>query len=202
MVVRTDHWRRSRTKGMVDVLFNDSWMSVPIITPLDPEQVPGWRRELARMREWFANPIPINVVRLEFGVLNLLRFVVDRRGPVSEGHSPAYRLKALLDCPDTRERSLPALARETGYSPEHMRNLFRAEFGVTPVAYRAQRRMSEAMDLVGDSGLSIKEIAYRLGFKHVSHFSQSFHKAFGLSPRGALAKYRHEPRANLRPQWS
>ena len=192
IIVRTNHWRKSRKKDRIDIRFGDAWTAVPLFMPLEPEQVTGWQQECARMRAWFLNPIPLNIIRLELGVMNLFRFFLNCHEGVSDQHLPAHRLKALLDSPESRDRSLQSMTHQTGYSPEHMRALFQSAFGVSPIEYRMRCRMAQAMDHVTNSRLSVKEIAFRLGFKYLSHFSRSFRKAFGMSVREAIAKCRHE----------
>lgn len=190
IILRTDCLRRSKTPGKVDLRINDTWMSLPVLTPLGPENLPGWQKEMARLRECYLNPIPLNTARLELGIMNILRFIIDCSAGAAILNTPAHELKALLENPDSRCQSLQTLSSRTGYSPEHLRALFRAEFGLSPGAYRNQLRMAEAMECVANSKLSVKEIAYRLGFKHQSHFSLAFRHALGISPREAIAKYR------------
>ena len=46
------------------------------------------------------------------------------------------------------------------------------------------------MELIAGTGLSIKEIAAELGFKHLSHFSMVFRRAMGMPATEALRKHR------------
>ena len=190
MILRTECLRRPKAQGKVELRFHDAWVALPVCTPLGPENVPGWQKEMARLRECYLNPIPLNTARLELGIMNILRFIIDRSAGAAKRNTPAHELKTLLESSESRSLALPVLARRTGYSPEHLRELFRSEFGLSPGAYRNQLRMADAMECVANSKLSVKEIAYRLGFKHQSHFSMAFRHALGISPREAIAKYR------------
>lgn len=40
------------------------------------------------------------------------------------------------------------------------------------------------------SSLSIKEIAFAVGFKHVAYCNRSFAQVFGMPPREAVARFR------------
>ena len=47
------------------------------------------------------------------------------------------------------------------------------------------------MALIGGSALGVGEIGRKVGFAHVSHFSGFFRAEAGMSPREAIARYRH-----------
>ncbi len=68
--------------------------------------------------------------------------------------------------------------------------LFLASLGCTPKRYLDNRRKREARELIEHETLSLKEIAFRLGFRHASHFSGWFRKQFGTSPRQWLREHR------------
>jgi len=52
----------------------------------------------------------------------------------------------------------------------------------TPVEYFQVFRLHRAKELLADPGVSVKEAAYRVGFKNVSHFSRAFKKLFRVNP--------------------
>ena len=54
--------------------------------------------------------------------------------------------------------------------------------GITPKVYLDQRRLLEAKRLLSFSDLSIKEVAFRLGFDEPTNFNKFFRKHAGLSP--------------------
>lgn len=161
-----------------------------MLTRLDPAFVPNWQAEMRRFRELLMNPIPINRVRLHLGVLSILAWILDNQLGGEAQQTPAHQLKALIDDPDSRRVPLFDLCRRTGYSPEHVRSLFRDTFGISPSGYRMEIRMAEAMDRIANTEQSVKQIGYALGFRHVSHFSHAFKRAFDLSPRDAIRQYR------------
>jgi len=55
--------------------------------------------------------------------------------------------------------------------------------GQTLYAYWENRRLQRAKDLLRETAISIKEIAYRFGFRHASHFSTWFKRYTGQSPK-------------------
>lgn len=181
--------RLSAVSDQVDIRHAGEWLSIPLFIPVDAGRLDGWRLEVERMRTAFLMPTAKNRLRAELGVLNMLRHMVDET-TVTVGISPAERLKNLIDSDSSESRSLNELCAECGFSPDHLRLLFTREFGATPKQYRIRRRMAEAMEWITGSRLTTKEIAWRLGFSQVSHFSAAFKAIHGKSPREAIQKFR------------
>jgi AraC family transcriptional regulator of arabinose operon len=77
---------------------------------------------------------------------------------------------------------LRELARAAHVSPPHLVRRFRAELGVTPIAYLWRRRVAHGVDLLTHTGLPVGEIAVRSGFKSVYHFSRRVKEQTGRSP--------------------
>ena len=63
--------------------------------------------------------------------------------------------------------------------------LFRARLSITPNRYRIERKMARAQYLLTHTDLSIKEIAFSLGYCNQLYFSQEFHRITGHSPSKA-----------------
>jgi AraC-like DNA-binding protein len=78
--------------------------------------------------------------------------------------------------------SLEQAARAAHVSPAHLVRRFRAELGVTPIAYLWQRRVATGIDLLANTGLPVGEIAARTGFTSVYHFSRRVRQATGMPP--------------------
>lgn len=79
--------------------------------------------------------------------------------------------------------ALPYLARRTGVSPSHLVRVFKAHLRTSPMRYLTDMRVRQARDLLARSSLSIKEIAFMLGFRDQLYFSRVFRRRLGLSPR-------------------
>jgi AraC-like DNA-binding protein len=84
-----------------------------------------------------------------------------------------------LPDPDVDLRAIAAAAHVT---PAHLVRRFRAELGVTPVAYLWQRRVAAGVDLLSSTGLPVGEIASRTGFRSVYHFSRRVKQHTGVAP--------------------
>ncbi len=68
------------------------------------------------------------------------------------------------------------------YSKNHMINLFKAEYGMTPIAYLGQVRIKQAMYLAEVTSKSFGEISEEVGFRNYSHFYRLFVRKVGMSP--------------------
>jgi AraC-like DNA-binding protein len=77
---------------------------------------------------------------------------------------------------------LAQAARAAHVSPAHLVRQFRAELGVTPMAYLWQRRVAAGVDLLTNTGLPVGDIAARCGFKSVYHFSRRVKERTGAPP--------------------
>jgi len=101
----------------------------------------------------------------------------------SGGLSP-HRLRAIEDrlSEIAPPPTLDELAGLSGLSVRQLTRGFRASKYCSIGDYLAEKRISNAKDLLG-SDVCIKEIAHRLGFASAGNFSTAFRKATGRSPR-------------------
>ncbi|NQU53295.1 MAG: helix-turn-helix transcriptional regulator [Bacteroidetes bacterium] len=67
-------------------------------------------------------------------------------------------------------------------SENYFHNLFKRSFGVTPNNYILQLKMNEAVNLLSNTNMSVKEIASEIGYYDVAYFTRSFSKYFEISP--------------------
>ncbi len=79
--------------------------------------------------------------------------------------------------------SLEELAAEVGLSVWHFARAFRRTLQVTPADFVRRERIREATDLLRKTSLSMQEIARRTGFATPSHFTQTFRRYQGVTPR-------------------
>lgn len=81
------------------------------------------------------------------------------------------------------------VARRVGVTQAHLTRLFDRQFGVPPLQYYRRLRMEAAASYLVNSTLSVKEIAWELGYANPFHFSRSFRRFAGISPRGYRLQY-------------
>jgi AraC-like DNA-binding protein len=85
--------------------------------------------------------------------------------------------------------TLSAIAAAAHVTPAHLVRSFRAEHGITPMAYLWNRRVALGVDLLANTGLPIATVAARCGFATPHHFSRRIRQATGRPP-GALRRER------------
>ena len=79
--------------------------------------------------------------------------------------------------------SLQPISQAAMVSPQHLTRLFRRHIQTTPMRYLWQRRTRHGVELLGSTGLSIGEIAARVGFQSPFHFSRLVARYYHDSPR-------------------
>ncbi|HQS33108.1 MAG: adenosine deaminase [Polaromonas sp. 39-63-203] len=87
--------------------------------------------------------------------------------------------------PAGEERSsgvIAGLASRLGISDRHLRRIFEAQFGVSPVQYLQTRRLLTAKQLLADTALPITQVALISGFASVRRFNAAFVGHYGLNP--------------------
>ncbi len=67
-------------------------------------------------------------------------------------------------------------------SEKYFITYFKQVFGISPSKYHTKIKMEKAIDLILARKLSIKEIAYQLGFSDQYNFSTAFKKQYGVPP--------------------
>lgn len=72
---------------------------------------------------------------------------------------------------------------EKGFlSASSLQRAFDRHFGISPKQYLSKLRMNRALELLSESTLSIKEIAYSCGFTDEKYFSRAFKEKYGCPP--------------------
>ena len=82
-----------------------------------------------------------------------------------------------------RPLSLAEVAMHFQVSPSYASRLFKQEVGQTMIAYINEVKMKEALVLLHESNLSIKEIAKRVGFEDPYYFDRVFRRYHQMTPR-------------------
>jgi AraC family transcriptional regulator of adaptative response / DNA-3-methyladenine glycosylase II len=74
------------------------------------------------------------------------------------------------------------LAQRLGISDRHLRRIFEAQFGVSPLQYLQTRRLLCAKQLLTDTRLHAAQVAQISGFASVRRFNAVFAEQYGLNP--------------------
>ncbi len=120
----------------------------------------------------------------ETALMTVVRTITDAadtaRPPVHSG--PAIdRVRAYIDAHFADNFGLSTLSAVADLSVFHLARSFKAAVGLSPLAYRNQRRVTEARRRLL-AGERIADIALDLGFADQSHLTRQFQKLVGVSP--------------------
>lgn len=168
-------------KVLDDTVFvtdNHIWTSAGVLTGID--------MALAIIEEDLGFPISQQVAQF-------LVMFVRRSGKQSQysqvladqatERSDMRELQAYIAAHLADDLSLESLAEVCCMSPRNLARVFKREFGETIGKSIRQRRMDEACRLLGDTDLSIGQIAKRVGVGDESTLRRWFVAQFGISPQ-------------------
>lgn len=79
--------------------------------------------------------------------------------------------------------SLEKAAKHLAVTPQYLSRVFKASLGVNFSRYLISVRLRYAERLMQSSEKTLTEICFASGFENFSHFSRSFKKQYGVSPR-------------------
>nr|WP_316639415.1 AlkA N-terminal domain-containing protein [uncultured Roseateles sp.] len=94
----------------------------------------------------------------------------------------AQQAAAWLDGQAQAEASVEDLATHLGITSRHLRRIFAAEHGVTPLQYLQTRRLLLAKQLLTDTALPVTQVALQAGFASLRRFNAAFVEHYRLQP--------------------
>lgn len=97
----------------------------------------------------------------------------------------AHQAARLLDEPEVWADDGPSvekLAARLGVSDRHVRRIFEAHFGVSPMQYLQTRRLHTAKQLLADTALPMTQVALMSGYASVRRFNAAFLDHYKLNP--------------------
>lgn len=83
---------------------------------------------------------------------------------------------------DNSELSLKIIQEGTGLSETKISQLLKNTYQLSFKQYLNQLRLTEAKRLLKDVNVPVSDIAYRVGYGHISHFNRVFKEHEGMSP--------------------
>lgn len=91
----------------------------------------------------------------------------------------------------TNDLSFADLAAAVHISRTHLSSLFRKEVGCTFPEYLAKYRVNKAIDIIKRENIQLSDIANMVGYKDYAHFSKTFKRQTGRSPREFKQQYKN-----------
>src|SRR3989440_10432314 len=101
----------------------------------------------------------------------------------------AQAAASLIEDRTLNGEGLLAVASRLGITDRHLRRVFGAEFGVSPVEFAQTQKLLLAKRLLTDTALPVTEVAFASGFGSVRRFNALFKQRYRLRPgqlRGPL----------------
>lgn len=138
--------------------------------------------------------VPDDLVREE-ALLGLLGYLVRRHATMHARSSsvdalgPIARAKARIDDDPSSALTLADLAADSGLSRFQLLRSFAHEMGLPPHAYRMQRRVGLARQLIA-RGVPLVDAAAAAGFADQSHMTRAFVRLLGVTPASYAAAVR------------
>jgi AraC family transcriptional regulator of adaptative response / DNA-3-methyladenine glycosylase II len=94
----------------------------------------------------------------------------------------AHSAASLIEDGVLNETGIDELALRLEVTDRHLRRVFQAEFGVSPVEFAQTHRLLLAKRLLTDTGLPVTEVAMASGFGSLRRFNALFRERYRLSP--------------------
>ena len=88
----------------------------------------------------------------------------------------------IMESATGNEMSVNDIAAAAGITPRYLRRIFRNHFNQSPARYLATMRISKAKEMLANTDLTIKEIAFACGFSSPRQFISTFRRMEGYSP--------------------
>ena len=135
----------------------------------------------------YASALPRNLLEAELNVLRILeRFIQE---PHREDDM-AEQFRKQLDDDQEWNYSITEHCVRLGVNRDRLREKFFDRYKIEPGEYRAQMRLRKIRHLLAYSDLTLKEIAYEIGMKNLSHLSGFVRQRCGKSPSQLRREYR------------
>jgi len=138
-----------------------------------------------RIFELVRNQQPLYQIRASSLVLTLVAEVLaHERKNVQHTHSESLVEKAKFFMEENiyREVNLIGIGEALGVSTSQLASVFKSYTAMTPYQYFISIKIRKAKELLEGGSLSIKEVAFRLGFDDQYYFSRLFRKKTGIAP--------------------
>ena len=105
----------------------------------------------------------------------------------------ANQIAAFIDANLDTNFGLKDLSQKFNYSKNHIINLFKAEYDITPFEYMNFSRIKKSEQLLEITSKSIEDISLECGFNNYSHYFKLFKRINGISPAEWRKKKRLSP---------
>ena len=128
----------------------------------------------------------LNLLYASQAMAHLLGAMIRRRHQSQTGVlDPQQRIAqsiTMMKCELNKPLRIAQLATVAGFSASAFARLFKGQTGYSPKDYFTRLKMHQACQLLHNSALAVKEIAFQVGYEDPLHFSRVFKLINELSP--------------------
>ncbi|WP_300599765.1 AraC family transcriptional regulator [Niabella sp.] len=159
------------------------------VVDLSPESYQKTVAEFQLISQELMHPLPVSweIVSLRIRLI----FTLANRQTENEGaHSDAFsnnpvllKFQALIEQHFREHKSVAFYAEQLHVTPNYLSILCKRNRKASAISLIQQKVILEAKKMMHTPGMSVKEIAYELGFNEIAYFSYFFKSKTGLSPR-------------------
>lgn len=115
--------------------------------------------------------------------INLIRYFAEKMILKGEGNDPISKAKAYIHDHYREHFSLEDVAEYVELTPTYFTKLFKDQTQQTFIDYVTDYRIEKSKELLRQTNLSLKEIAYEVGYKDPNYYSRVFKKWTNSSPK-------------------
>jgi YesN/AraC family two-component response regulator len=170
-----DHTKATYRKGME--LGADDYLTKPFTTDELVRAIATRLQKQATLQHWYKSK---------------LQFEEGPRSPVSStrespsifpDHAALKEIFNFIELHYHQNITLSDVAKAVGYSPAYLTHRVAQQTGETINCWIVKRRMVAACHLLQATDYTVQEIALRLGYQNVGHFSRQFRQHHGSPPQ-------------------
>lgn len=137
----------------------------------------------------FPSENPMDKVLVQARFLELLAPFFDGAELINQNVLRFFSVLSYINSHLDKDISIRQLANIMSLDPIYFSNLFSSTFGLPPIKYIQIKKMELAQNLLLNSTMSVREIAFKCGFEDPDYFTRIFKKKTELSPRQFRGKY-------------
>ncbi|UZJ40694.1 AraC family transcriptional regulator [Prosthecochloris sp. SCSIO W1101] len=130
----------------------------------------------------------LELVALQLKQLGFLTGTTPRKQAVDHNVEKVYYACEILRKEMMSPPGALDLARRVGINHNQLVQGFKQTLGIPPFEYLRTIRLEKAYNMIANHECNITEAAFNVGLSSLSHFSRSFRKEFGITPKALSNK--------------
>ena len=179
----TEHWFGFKGSYFDDLVKKD------ILSPSRPFYEIGLQNNIMETFSFIIDEVrgqkPLYQARSASRILMLIADIVAlerRKAQPTQSEKLVEQAKFLMEENIYDDIDLNSIAARLGVSTSRLNEIFKTYTSMTPYQYYIHIKMHMAKILLEEGDLSVKEVAFKLGFQDQYHFSRLFKSKTGIAP--------------------